>query len=159
MKAKVPVTPQKAYRKAEEMCNRAEHCSGEIRKKLYDWGISPTDAAGIIQKLERARFIDDSRFAHLFARDRMEYLGWGKRKIAAALIMKHIERHIIREALDDLDNEIYTRRLLDIMRNKHKSLGSEAHTYDGRTKIFRHAISRGFEPQLVIETMKMLDVQ
>lgn len=156
MRLKKQLTPQQALERAREMCNRAEHCSGEILRKLADWGLTSSQAGEIITALKSSRLVDDARFARAYARDKMEYLGWGRRKIAMSLAVKKVDRGAIGEALDALDENIYRCRLMEIMRRKKKSLGEDSDTYDGRTKVFRHAVSRGFEPALVIEFMKHL---
>lgn len=154
MKAAKPLSPQQALDRAKTLCNRAEHCSNEILTKLSRWGVSASDAAKIIDILIDQRLIDDRRFAALYARDKMEYLGWGRRKIAMSLYVKRVAKAHITEALDSLDEDIYRRRLLELMRRKKNSLGPEAETYDGRTKIYRHALSRGFEAALAAQLMR-----
>lgn len=150
---KKPITPEAALIKAEELCARAEHSSGEINDKLIKWGIIPNEAAKIIERLRTTRFIDDARFARAYARDKVEYSHWGKRKISLGLWQKRIARDIITEALDEIDQQRYEAALLTTIRSKARSL-PDADSYEGRTKIFRHAVSRGFEPDLVARFLK-----
>lgn len=150
---KKPLSPQAARIKAEEMCARAEHSSGEILEKLKKWGIGASDAAAIVAALKKARYIDDKRFACAYARDKMEYSHWGRRKIALGLYTKRISRELIDLALDSLDTERYQEALRSVVAAKRRSL-PDPDTYDGRTKIFRHAASRGFEPDLIIQAIK-----
>ena len=44
-----------------------------------------------MQRLVAERFIDDSRFARLFVRDRLRFASWGERKILMALRQKGID--------------------------------------------------------------------
>lgn len=153
MSSKKPLSPQAARVRAEELCARAEHSSGEILEKLRKWGIGPSDATAIVAALKKSRYIDDERFACAYARDKMEYSHWGKRKIAIGLYQKRISRELIDIALDSLDPERYEEALHAVVAAKRRSL-PEPDTYDGRTKIFRHAASRGFEPDLIIKAIK-----
>lgn len=155
MKARQPLTPARALDRAEELCSRAEHCSGEIRRKLHDWGVGGADSAAIIESLVKRRFIDDARFARIFTREKVEYAGWGRRKIAAALAAKSVPRDAVAEAFEAIDEEVYRQRLADAVARKARSM-DDADTYEGRTRIFRHAVSRGYEPALVIEAIKAL---
>lgn len=155
MKPRQPLTPARALERAEELCSRAEHCSGEIRRKLRDWGVGAADSAAIIESLINRRFIDDARFARVFTREKVEYAGWGRRKIAAALAAKSVSREAVSEAFESIDEDIYRRRLADAVARKARSM-DDADTYEGRTRIFRHAVSRGYEPALVIEAIKSL---
>lgn len=143
-----PLDPATALSQMRDLCNRAEHCSGEIRKKLITKGINRGDVERIIERLQDERLIDDARFARLFARDKVEYAGWGKFKIQMALRVKQVSDTDIHEALNEIDNEVYIKRLRDLLRRKIGTV-ADAKTYEGRTKIFRFAVSRGFEPAVV----------
>lgn len=139
----------------EDLCARAEHSSGEIMQKLLRLGISPGDAERIVRSMTERRFIDDGRFARAFARDKMEYARWGKRKIALALYQKRVPRELINEALDDIDNDRYLAILDELLRAKRRTL-PEPDTYEGRTKLYRFAASRGFEPDLIAAAIRRL---
>lgn len=149
------LTPEAARIRAEELCARAEHSAGEILDKLYRWGIAPDAAAAIVEALRRTRFIDDTRFARAYCRDKLEYSRWGRRKIALGLYQKRVAREVINEALDEIDPERYREVLRAVMTAKRNST-EDADTYEGRTKIFRHAVSRGFEPDIVVSLMREL---
>lgn len=139
--------------RAEELCARAEHSSGEIRQKLYRWGVGEDDRDAIIESLERRRFVDDARFAAAFVRDRVEYAGWGRHKIALALYQKRVDRDIIDAALDEVDMEHYRERLQELMERKCRSMAAPE-SYESRTKLYRWAVSRGFEPELVAAAIR-----
>lgn len=149
-----PITTQAALVKAEELCARAEHSSGEILEKLRRWGVPSERAGQIIDSLIDRRFIDDARFARAFVRDKLEYAGWGRRKIALHLCQKRVARSIINEALDEIDEDAYLRRLATLLARKAAQIGDEATTYEGRTRLFRWAASRGFEPDAISKAMR-----
>ncbi|MGM9845388.1 MAG: regulatory protein RecX [Muribaculaceae bacterium] len=144
-----PLTPQQAIIRAEEMCARAEHCSGEIRLKLRQWGIATAEADAIVARLTATRFIDDRRFARVFARDKVLFNRWGRLKIRAALIAKRVAADIIDEALADIDAQAYSEALRATIDAKRR-LTPDADTREGRLRLLRHAAARGFEPQLII---------
>ena len=147
-----PLTPQQAAVRAEEMCARAEHCSGEIRLKLRQWGIANVEADAIVQRLTAKRFIDHRRYARVFARDKVLFNRWGRLKIRAALIAKRLASDIIAEALADIDAEAYAEALRATIDAKRR-ITPDADTREGRLRLFRHAAARGFEPQLIIEAI------
>ncbi|MDE5643721.1 MAG: RecX family transcriptional regulator [Muribaculaceae bacterium] len=142
------VTPERALVRAEELCVRAERSSGEIRRKLRLWGLTPQDSEKIIASLTERRFIDDRRFCEAFVRDKVNFARWGRRKIALALYEKGVDRSISTEVLAEIDTERYEENLRHILEQKRRSL-PEADSYEGRTKLFRFAASRGFEPELI----------
>ncbi len=55
---------------------------------------------------------------------------------------------MIDEAVDELDTDEYYAVLSGFMKARAKSI-KEGDTYEGRTKLFRAALSRGFESQLI----------
>lgn len=154
MMVKKPITPQQALERLRDRCNRAEHCTGELRQKLYTMGITGSTADDIIARLERERLVDDERFAAMFVRSKVVYARWGRRKIAAAMIAKRLPSQIMRDALDTVDEEQYIANLEHVLL-KAASL-AEPDTYDGRTKIFRYGVARGYEPDLVADAVRRL---
>lgn len=147
------MTPEAAQIRAEELCVRAEHSSGEIREKLLKWGIFPGDAERIVSAMIKTRFIDDARFARAYVRDKIEFARWGKRKIALGLYQKKVSRDIIRETLDEVDDEKYRAALRVALASKKRTI-SDPDTYEGRTKLFRFAASRGFEPDIIVSVLQ-----
>lgn len=143
-----PVSAERALVRAEELCVRAERSSGEIMKKLRKWGLSSADAEKITASLIQRRFIDDRRFCEAFVRDKVNFARWGRRKIALALYEKGVDRGISAEVLASIDMERYEENLRHIMDVKRRSI-AEPDTFEGRTKLFRFAASRGFEPDLI----------
>ena len=55
IRSRKPITPDNALRRLEDLCARSEQCSGEARKKLYNWGISAKDAERNISTLIETR--------------------------------------------------------------------------------------------------------
>ncbi len=144
---------QQATVRLEELCARSEQCCGEARKKLYNWGISSSEAEAIIRSLTERRYIDDRRFCRAFVRDKLQFSRWGKRKIMLTLIQKRVDRDIIEEAFDEIDPDDYFDTLKKIVRAKARTI-SDADTFEGRTRLFRFAVSRGFEPDLVSKVLR-----
>lgn len=152
--AKKSISPEEALAKAESLCCKAEYCTSDILTRLSRWGVSSSEAKTIIDTLIKKRFIDNTRFALSFTRDKYRFSGWGSAKIRFALHQKHIPSETISDAIaDGIDSEEYFGILLDSLRSKARSI-KEGDTYEGRTKLFRFAASRGFEPDLISRAIK-----
>ena len=64
-----------------------------------------------------------------------------------------MDRDIIDDALDGIDAEEYEGILFAFLQSKVRSL-KEGNTYEGRTKLYRAGIARGFEPETVARLIK-----
>lgn len=148
------VTPKQALMRLEDMCVSAEHCEGEMREKMRKWRIAPSDADQIIESLKKRRFVDDARFAEAYARDKYRFARWGKRKIALGLNAKRVDRDIIAEALDAIDTAEYTEIAETLLAAKMRAMPEAIATYEGRTKLYRFMIGRGYEPALAASLIK-----
>lgn len=153
MLKKKSITADEARERLELLCVRGEHCRWELVEKMRRWGIHPADMESILDSLADNRFFDDARFATAFARDKLLYNRWGRIKISLALRAKRIDRNIIEEALDALDPEEYERIAREYMQAKARTI-KEGNSYEGRTKLYRVAVSRGFESALASAIVK-----
>ena len=91
--------------KALELLARREHSRGELMVKLVGRRMDPQKVQPVLDELEDAGYLDDRRFASLWASLRMSKRPEGSLKISAALAAKGISREIISEVLSDYDEE------------------------------------------------------
>ena len=73
------------------LCAQSEQAEGDLRKKLHDWGLSPTDTHHIIALLKQERYLNNERYARAYCRDKLRFNGWGRIKLAFMLKGKGIE--------------------------------------------------------------------
>lgn len=147
------LSPAEALARLEDLCSRSEQSSGEIRARLARWNISARATEEIMKELIGRRFVDDRRFATAFARDKLRFSGWGRRKIMLHLYKKRVDREIISEALEALDQQEYELTARRILLQKAATL-DDADSYEGRTKLYRFAASRGFETDLIAAILR-----
>lgn len=144
-----------ALLKAASLCSRQEQCSSRIRRKLREWNVEEGDAENIIRRLQKEKYIDEQRFATFFANDKFRFNGWGKVRIAYLLRQEEIGDQVIRDALDQIDDESYLLACLEILRSKSATL-KESNQQARRAKLFRFAAGRGFESDLIYKAMNQL---
>lgn len=147
------MNPQMAAERLEALCSRAEHCRYELSAKLRGWMVPFEAGERILDDLEARRFFSDARFAEIFARHKVLYGKWGRRKIAAGLRAKRISADNIAEALDAIDENEYRLVMIEALCSKAKSV-KEGNTFDGRTKVYRFGVSKGYEPALVAAAIR-----
>lgn len=148
-----PLTPDQAMNRAAALCARSEQSPADIRAKLVKWGLPGSDITRIIGQLQELGFINESRFARAFVKDKFTFNGWGRIKIAHQLRLKCIPDDIIDEAMTLLDEEQYRSRLIELLRSKWHSVKSRE-PRDAWAAMMRFAASRGFEASLSSQCVK-----
>jgi regulatory protein len=146
---------KQALEKARYLCSRQEKCRHEILEKLKGQGLEEEEAEEAAGLLEKEGFIDDSRYALAFARDKSRLHRWGKMKIRNALYLRHISPVIIEQALDQLEETEYTSSLRHEMEKKLSRIKGK-NLMDIKAKLFRFAIGKGYEPNQVYKLMDEL---
>lgn len=144
-----------AMNRAAALCARSEQASGDIRAKLLKWGLDGCDVATVLQQLVEQGFIDDSRFARAFVKDRFAFNGWGRIKIAHQLRLKGIPTDTIDEAMAAIDEESYRDRLLELLRAKWRMV-KDREPRAAWAAMMRFAASRGFEASVAGECVRQI---
>lgn len=147
------MSPQKALEKLQDLCNRSERCASELRRKLFAWRVSRVDADAIIQQLQTDGLLDDARFARAYAREKSQYAGWGRLKISIQLRALRIASDAIAAALAEIDPQEYAVTMRSLLQQRARQV-PEGNTFEGRTRLFRWGLSRGYEPSLVAAIVK-----
>ena len=139
--------------KMAKYCAYQERCVKDITDKLNTFDISQKEKDEILNYLIDNRFVDNRRFAKNFVRGKINQNGWGVNKIRFHLMQKGIDKEIIDEALQTLDEEAYRQRLLDILTVKAKTVKAE-NEFEKKRKLAAYAMQKGFEANLVWEVIK-----
>jgi regulatory protein len=143
---------KEALQYSMNLCSVQERCRSEVTEKLNSRKIPPGDIEKILTVLTAENFIDESRYAGTFARDKLRLNKWGKVKIRYMLQRKNIPGEIIETALEDIGDEDYSNILKEELLKKRKTIkGSNA--FDIRGKLFRFAQQRGFETGLIYKIL------
>ena len=150
---KKPLTPGEALNKAAAYCTLCERCISEVSAKLTAWGVPQSEQERIIARLTNEKFIDEERYCRAFVNDKVKFNRWGRIKITAALREKHLPQEYIKEALENIDEEAYMQSLKEVIEIKRREFKGKD-DFATQQKIIRHAASRGYEPALIMKTIK-----
>ena len=156
METKKSMTGQQAYTKLTALCARSEHCQHDMLEKMRQWGVSAEEQAEVMQRLVNERYVDDARFARAFVLDKVRYNKWGRRKVEQALWVKHIDKDIASEVLDDISDEEYLSVLRPLLKQKRRSTKAE-NEYELNRKLVRFAIGRGFTMDIIKQCIDAAD--
>ena len=139
--------------KARRFCAYRERCTREVEDKLRRLGSDPGQITRVIRTLREEGFVDDKRFAELFARGKFQNNHWGKVKIKAALLAKNVPEKHISLAIDKIDGKSYRDTLESLAGKKMQELSGRGSS-DVKAKTAAHCIRKGYETDLVWETVK-----
>lgn len=135
---------EQGLQRAAGLCCQSEHCVADITEKLLCWGVSREDSDRIIDRLIDEKYIDESRYALAYTRDKLRFSHWGRVKIRAMLRMQHISDADIANAFDEINEEEYLAILEGVLNSKRRTMNA-TDTYASRAKLIRFAMQRGFE--------------
>ena len=121
--------------KCEAYCARAEHCSADVRRKLYEWGAPADLFDDIEQKLYANDFLNDARYCHAYVHDKVAYQSWGQLKIQAGLRALNLPEAEIQKSLDEIDEKQYKKNLQSLIASRRS---------DSSDKLLRFLAQRGF---------------
>ena len=150
MRKKRDKTPDEALAALMRLCARAEKSEGDARRLMRGWGVAEKDAEQVLGRLVRDRFIDDSRYAEAFVREKLRLSGWGEYKIRTALQRKRIDRALIDAALAEADRPAMGERLCRQLERKART-AKYTTQYELKTKLIRYGLSLGYDYETVVE--------
>ena len=139
------------FQKLSAICARAEHCQHDMLEKMRQWSVDQEVQARVMERLLKERYVDDERFARAFVHDKVKYNQWGRRKVEQALWLKHIDEHVARAALDEIEETDYVSVLRPMLKQKRKSLssGKTLSSYELNVKLMKWALGRGFTMDVI----------
>lgn len=143
MKRQDNISENEARMRLTSLCAQAEHCSFEMEEKLRKWGVDEEVQARIMAYLIDERYIDDERYCRAYVKDKIRYGKWGRRKIEQGLFLKHIDRAVVKEVLDEVDDEEYLQVLRPLVKAKWRATKADS-DYERSAKVIKYALSKGY---------------
>ena len=142
------MSEQEVLMRLTSLCSTAEHCSHEMLEKMRRWEIDEDTQARIMEYLVKEKYIDDERYARFFAKDKIRYNKWGRRKVEQAMWQKHIDTDIQQRVLDEIDDDEYLLILRPLLKSKRRTVKA-ANNYEMNMKLIRFAMGRGFTMDVI----------
>lgn len=142
--------------KAASFCAYQERTLKEVRQKLYEWEVAADDATPVIAELISQNYLNEERFARAFAGGKFRVKKWGRLKIKQEMKLRGLSNDLIQKGLTEIDGDTYEEVLRDLLEKKARNLRGEPLAV--KQKIVRHALSRGFESDIVWDLLKSMEV-
>ncbi len=141
------------YLKACSYCAYQERTQNEVRERLKDWHVFGEEAEEIISELIQENFINEERFAKVYAGSKFRVKKWGKLKIRRALYLKQISDYCILKGMAEIDEEEYKLVLQALIYKKIHSLKAIENQFERNRKVANYVIQKGYESPLIWEIL------
>ena len=141
--------------KASSFCAYQERTQQEVRAKLYDLGVDKDITEEVIAKLIQDNFINEERFAKVYAGGKFRLKRWGKLKIVQMLKEKGLSPYCIKKALEEIGDEDYQKTILFLVEKKSRE-EKETNPFKRKDKISKYLIRKGYEPEEVWEVINSM---
>jgi regulatory protein len=140
---------EKALQKLKHFCGYQERSQTEVRQKLYSLGLFKTEAEELISRLIEEEYLNEERFARVYASSKSRIRGWGKQKIRQGLRQKGISAWCINVALKALDETEYFACFDRLAHKKWTSLKDEKNIFVRKIKWQQFLLQKGYESALI----------
>lgn len=134
------VSFRRAYNKGLDFLSRRLYGTKELEKKLCEKGHDKEAVKKAIARLKELRLLDDGEYANALARELYERKGYGKSRISRELQFRGIDREIVENALDTLDNDPQKRIILLVKKKYSNKLDDEK----GRARTIQSLMRLGY---------------
>lgn len=142
------LTKEQALQKLKHYCGYQERCHAEVKQKLYDLGVWKKDHDNIIATLIEENYLNEERFAVMFAGGKFRMKQWGRKKILYALKEKQISAYCVKKAMQQIDEDEYGKVFGKIITERYAALKGEQYLVR-KKKTIDYMIQRGYEIELI----------
>lgn len=151
---KKSLTPGQALQKLKHYCGYSERCHSEVKKKLYELGVSSIEHDEIMATLIEENYLNEERFAIQFAGGKFRMNQWGRQKIRYALKEKKVSEYCIKRGLEQIDENDYEKTLNDLAIKKYHLFNDDA-LLIRKKKVINYLVQKGFEADLVNAAVRL----
>ena len=139
--------------KMEYYCAYQDRCHYDVEKKLREFFLIPEARDEILLGLTSEKFLDEERFAKSFARGRFKIKHWGKKKITQELKKRNISEYLVNKGLEEIDYSEYLTTIDNLLLKKKDTVKAK-NDFELRNKLISFMLNKGFEYDLVIESIR-----
>jgi regulatory protein len=143
-----PLTKEQALQKLRHYCGYQERCHSEVKEKIWQLKVNRREHDEIIASLIEEGYLNEERFAILFAGGKYRVKQWGRVKIKYELKQRMVSEYSIKKALKQIDEKDYIKTLNKLAEKKYASL-KEDQWMVRKKKTIDYLLQRGFEMELI----------
>jgi regulatory protein len=143
-------TPAQALPKIKHFCSYQERSHSEVKDKLYSFGLWKKDVELLISQLIEEDYLNEERYAKMFAGGKFRMKKWGKVKIKYELKQKQISEYCIKKGLKEIDEADYLATLKKLLSEKLRLLKTEKNILIKKRKALDYLLQKGYERDLIM---------
>lgn len=119
------VSFRRAYNKGLDFLSRRPYGTKELIKKLCEKGHEKKSAEKACERLTELGLLNDEEFARILANELLERKNYGIKRIKKELSFRGIDREIVENIIDTLDNDPQSRIIIIIKKKYMNKIGDE----------------------------------
>ncbi len=129
-----------AYDRALHYLAARPRSAWEVRQYLRKRGLSETDQATVLERLTRARLVNDREFAQFWVENRTAHRPKGRRALRAELRQKGIAAEVVEAAVSNVDEDAAALAVAEARAGRLSGLDSQTF----RRRLYSYLQRRGF---------------
>ena len=158
----MPILPESReipfiLQKIRNYCSYQERCINEVEKKLKTFSVQPEKIPGIINQLQKEGYLDEERFARVFAGGKFRVNKWGRNKIEFEMKIRGIPLMIVQEGMTEIDEPEYLQTLKDLLIHKYNEFKAKKNV-NIREKIINFAYGKGYEMEYILVFLQEMKI-
>ena len=139
-------------KKAANFCAYQERTHREVKERLDEWGIWGDEADEIVVWLIENNYLNEERFAKVFAGSKFRVKQWGRLKIRQELKMRGVSDYCLQMGMNEIDDDDYINTLQQLITKKQAEI-KDTNPLVVKQKLLRYTLSKGYEQDLVWEVL------
>jgi len=130
-----------------------------VKEKLYSFGLYSKEVDELISQLIEENFLNEEKFAELFAGGKFRMKHWGRVKIRHELKQKRISEYCIPKAINTIDEDAYQRTIQKLAMQKWESLSGEKNQFTKKGKAMDYLLAKGYEMDIIKKALEQISLQ
>ena len=130
--------------------NRRERTEAEMRVHLHAKGVDPPVIDLAVGELAEQGYVDDARYARLFANDKRDLESWGSDRIRRVLRERGVEPEVVDAALRSEAAEGELERAVEVLRRRFPAPLADRRE---RERALGVLLRKGYDSELALEAL------
>ena len=148
------MTEARALELAYAYLNKRDRTEAEVRAYLARRELPDAEAEAAVSELVELGYVDDARYARLFAEDKRALEQWGSERIRRSLAERGIDRELIEAALAEADPDAdELGRALVLLRQRFPQPPVDRRDRDRAIGVL---VRKGFETEVALDALTVL---